>query len=58
MGNFSSSKLVMYVGINNQNLDPNYAGAHIFADKIPHDVKDCFWAAQNQSSFDRCSLFW
>lgn len=47
MGNFSSSKLVMYVGINNQNLDPNYAGAHIFADKIPHDVKDCFWAAQN-----------
>lgn len=57
MDTFATSKFVVYISINNQNLDPNYTRAYNFADKIPRNVKACFWAAQNYSPFERTSLF-
>lgn len=57
MDTFASAKLVIYIGINNQNLDPKYARTYIFTAKVPDDVNDCFWVAQSYSAFDRTSLF-
>lgn len=57
MDTFASAKLVIYIGINNQNLEPNYARTYIFAAKVPDDVKDCFWVAQLLSLWQDFPVF-